>query len=224
MENHLPDLPTASMPTIKPPRKRRKRGLVLALTGGGFLLLCLALGLASFLLRTSPSPIGDAQKSDNTQTVLQRTQIVRSSPSAFQGTQISTSSTPTPASSALPQTGQPSATHGRPHLGGPFSDFVGKYGPPNEQGDTSGQNFWIGTDQAIDLNISSDTQGEVTQLAALGPTSWNSQQAEQYCLPFLPNRATQFKATTTQRAYHSDSGDVLLTVQAHSCLLLFARA
>lgn len=226
MDKRLPDLPTVPMPAAKPPRKRRKRGFILPLALGGLLLLCLGIGIASALFRLSSTHTGRAQQADGTQILYQGAPAANGSPAAAQATQTASASasTSTPVPGATPQIGPASATHGRPHLGGPLSDFVGKYGPPTDQGDTTSQNFWVGTDQTIDLNVLTNGQGEVTRLDVLGPPSWTTQQAASYCLQFLPDQAVQFEATATQREYHSSVGVVVLTWQPQSCLLSFARS
>lgn len=224
MENPLPDLPTVPMPATKPSQKGRKRRRVLFLVSGGLLLL--GLGLASLLLWASPSHAGNRQQARSTQTILQGTQTAAAqrSPSALQGTRTRTPSAATPGPGATQQTGQPSRTYGRPHLGGPFSDFVGKYGPPDQQGETNSQNFWVGPEQTMVLNLSSNAQGDVTQLNAFGPPSWNAQQAKAYCTQFLPDQATPLQTTATHIMYQSSSGEVMLTVQEQSCTLAFVRA
>jgi hypothetical protein len=111
-------------------------------------------------------------------------------------------------------------THGRPHLGGLFSDFVGAYGKPTVQGDSNSQNFLTGSNQTIDINAIKNEQGIVTQLTILGPNSWDTQQTQSDCIQFLPANAVQFNATSTMLAYHSSVGDVLLQLQSASACLL----
>lgn len=228
MENEFPDLPTVPMPAAKPQQKRPKPWL-LAVLIAGVLLLLLGVSIVSTLLRSSSSPASHAKGATSTSTALQSGQptgtaiatatSVQATSTAIAAGKHPSTSTPT----STPITGAPSATHGRPHLGGPFSDFVGKYGTPTEQGDGSGENFWVGTDQNIDINVSRSDQGEVTQLNVLGPLSWDAQQAQSYCTQFLPDNAVQYNATSTQINYHSSSGNVVLTLQTQSCLLSISR-
>lgn len=227
MENNFPDLPTTPMPVARPQKKRPKPWLLVALIVG-VLLLLLGVGIVGTLLSSS-SPSSRASGATSTATAPQSgqpTNTAIATATSAQATSTSTSTagvTHTSAPTPTPIIGAPIATHGRPHLAGPFSDFVGKYGTPTNQGDGSGENFWVGTDQSIDINVSRSDQGEVTQLNVLGPLSWNAQQAQSYCAQFLPDNAVQSNATSTQIDYHSSSGDVVLTLQAQSCLLSLAR-
>lgn len=229
MDNHFPDLATVPMPVAKPPQRRRKPWLIASLIIGVVVLLVIGVSIVGAILRLSPSQTGHASNASSTPTALQTGQAANAATPTAKSAQAASTSTSTSTSPAVaaptptPEIGQPSATHGRPRLGGPFSDFVGKYGTPGNQGDSSGENFWVGTDQTIDINVARDEQGAVTQLNILGPMSWDTQQAQSYCVQFLPDNAVQFKATSTEIDYHSSAGEVVLTLQAQSCLLSFAR-
>lgn len=103
-------------------------------------------------------------------------------------------SVPTQAPTTAPKaTSAPSgfpATSGRPQLGGPMSDFVGKLGQPNDHS-TPGQtyhflrvpgqaldglivNYWPGTQQAGDITVATPDPG------------WSSTDAETHCLAYAP--------------------------------------
>src|SRR5262249_49846861 len=132
---------------------------------------------------------------------------------------------PTTPATATPRTGSASVTHGRPHLGGPLTDFVGKYGTPDNQGDASGLNFWTGADQSIDLNINSDDQGSVTQVIVLGSSTWTTSQTQSYCQQFLPDGATQTGSSANLLTYSSRAGTVDLKLSSTtSCSISFARS
>ena len=109
-------------------------------------------------------------------------------------------------------------------LGGPLTDFVGKYGAPSNQGDTDGQNFWIGTDQSIDLNVNGNDQGKAEQVTVLGEDTWTTSQTQVYCAQFLPDGAVQSSSSATLITYSSSAGTVDLRLSsASSCSLTFAR-
>lgn len=226
MDQHLPDLPTGPTPAIRPRSPRPRRPWLIALLACAVLLL-LGLGIVALnaLFHLSPaSPgLGHAQEAVGTSSGQPGSSpAVTGSAPTLQGTP-SVPGTTTP-HSAPPQQGQPGTTHGRPHLGGPFSDFVGAYGPPEDQGDANTQNFWVGTGQTIDISVLRNAQSVVTWLDALGPNTWNAGQARAYCLPFLPNQAVQSGATATSTTYRSSAGAVVLTWQAHACSLALARS
>jgi hypothetical protein len=223
MDNHLPDLPTEPVPAVHQPRKRRRPWLLALLGLVGLLILCLVIAIIGSIVGLPISPSGHARGAPGAQGAQPGSPGSAGSSSTPLATQTA-SPTATVPPGATPQTGQPGVTYGRPHLGGPFSDFVGKYGPPTNQGDANSQNFWVGTDQTIDINVLTNALGVVTQLDVLGPDAWNAQQAAGYCVQFLPDKAVQFSATATQREYHSSVGTVVLTLQAHSCLLALARS
>lgn len=224
MDNQFPDQqPTIPIAAIKPLYKRRKFWLS-AMAIVGVLLL---LGLAASMLVGQTTGLAHPQTSSVPQTT--------SAPTATQNGQ--SASTPTPTTQAratstatstrkptpTPVYNLPSVTHGRPRLGGPFSDFVGKYGTPTPQGDASSQNFWDGPDQSITISVQRNEQGKVTQINILGAPSWNVQQTQNYCVQFLPDGALQFNATNNQVEYHSSAGDVVLDLQPTSCSLSLAH-
>ncbi len=224
MDNHLPDLPTVPVPAIQRARRWRRPWLLALLALAGFLILGLIVVALGNFGGLPLSPFGHAQGVTGTPTAQQGAPGTTGPlPASQQTPTASTSATPA-SHGATPQTGRPGVTYGRPHLGGPVSDFVGKYGLPGEQGDTDSQNFWVGPDQTIDINVLSNVQGMVTRLEVLGPDSWTVQQAEAYCVQFLPGGAVQFSATATQREYHSSVGTVVLTLQTHACVLSLARS
>jgi hypothetical protein len=223
MDNHLPELPTEPVPAVHQPRKRRRAWLLALLGLIGLLVLCLVVALSGNLVGSPVSPSGHAKGAQETQSVQQGAPGTAGSLATPPVTQTA-ASTAKGTPGATPQIGRPGVTYGRPHLGGPLSDFVGKYGQPTDQGDAGSQNFWIGADQTIDINVLTNTLGEVTQLTVLGPDTWDAQQAEGYCVQFLPDKAVQVSATATQREYHSSVGTVMLTLQARSCLLALARS
>lgn len=221
MNRQFHDLPTTPMPAIKSPRQSRRPWLLAILAVSVLLALGLAVGIVINLSAPSRSRASHAQPG-GTVTAVQSGQTP--------GTNLTTAtaragatSTPNVGVASTPQSGQASTTHGRPHLGGPFSDFVGKYGIPSSQGDANSQEFWVGPDQAIDINVSQNEQGKVTQIQVLGSDTWNEQQTRSYCMQFLPDGATQFSATNNVIKYHSSAGEIDLNLQTTSCSLSFAQ-
>lgn len=230
MENQFSDLPTIPMTSIKPPQnKRRPRWLVILLIGGILLVIGLGISILSQTPGSAHLQTRRATPITSIATATPASQPSASTPLATPttGTPTQIPATPTPVQKPTPTPTPPlsNVTHGRPHLGGLFSDFVGAYGTPIAQGDSNSQNFLTGPNQTIDLNAIRNEQGIVTQLTILGPNSWDTQQTQSECMQFLPDNAVQFNTTTTTLAYHSSIGDVLLQLQsASACLLSFSRS
>lgn len=222
MDHHLPDLPTEPTPAIRPrsPRPRRP-WLIALLVCAGLLLAGLGSVALSALSRSSPASPGSSHAQAAVGTPSGRPGLAPSA-TALQGTPTVPGTT-TPHGTP-PQQGQPGATHGHPHLGGPFSDFVGAYGLPEAQGDAETQNFWVGAGQTIDIRVLRDARSVVTWLDALGPGTWNAGQARAYCLQFLPDQAVQSGATATSTTYRSSAGTIALSWQAHACSLTLTRS
>jgi hypothetical protein len=219
MDNHFPDLPTVPMPAAKPQQKRRKLWLLLALLIGAVVVLCVSIGMINSMKISQHPQAGQTTMVNGTAGVQQSGQVAGTAGGPATGT-ASAGSTAPAVIPPTPQPGLPSVTHGKPHIGGLFSDFVGTYGTPSAQGDASGQNFWVGADQTIDINASRNEQGVVTQLTILGPSTWTDSQARSYCLQFLPTDAVADSALE----YHSKVGKITLGLQAQSCQLSLVRA
>ena len=208
------------MPVIRPSPKRRKRGLIAAMIVG-VLVVALCVGVLLVLGNiTGKPPSSRASAAARTAS----TSLATRSSGQQTGT-TTPSGKPAHASPTAPASNlaRPSTTSGRPHLGGPFSDFVGKYGSPTSQGDGNSQEFWVGPEQTIEISVVRNDQGEVTQLTILGPNTWNAQQTQSYCIQFLPDGATQFQTANNLIEYHSSAGEIVLNLQTTSCTLSFAR-
>ncbi len=231
MNQQFPDLPTVPMPVARPRRTRRKRWLVALIIASLLVILGVGIGVVS---RGGASRSQTANRAQTTSTAAAQTAEVTNSatpgttaiPTGTAAAAQATATTAAAQGAATAPTPTPplsSISHGRPHLGGPFSDFIGAYGQPTSQGDSNSLNFWTGPNQSIDINVQRNEQGVVTQLNILGPDTWNTQQTQTYCIQLLPDHAVQFSATGNLIKYHSSSGDVLLNLQSPStCLLSFA--
>jgi hypothetical protein len=124
-------------------------------------------------------------------------------------TSTTTAISPTSTATAIPTPTRTPAPAGYPHVGGPFSDFVAAYGQPVPNGSSS--NFF--TDKAQTIAISVDqTNGIVTGMDIVGPTSWTNQQTFDYCTQFLPHGAVEYNSVGQYTDYHSSAGDVVIGV------------
>lgn len=225
MNKQFSDLPTTPMPVARPPRSRRKLwmlvvfvvcGLVVVGSGVGFVVM---LGVPSHTQArgTTPGAQQTAPVAGNGQATATAT--------ALATVASGRSTTPGVVPTSRPHAGQPGVTHGRPRLGGPLTDFTGKYGAPSSQGDTNSLNFWTGPDQTIDLNVNSNEQGNVAQVTVLGADTWTTTQTQSYCEQFLPDGAVQTGSSSNLITYHSSAGTIDLKLQsATSCSLSYARA
>lgn len=232
MNDQFPDQPTMPMPIAKPPRKRRTRWLVIVILVGVVLMLGIGVGVLGKILGPSRSQVSSATATPTIGIAI-ATQTSQSANTATPTNTAIATGTATQATSTTPATQKPtptptpplsSITHGKPRLGGLFSDFVGTYGTPTPQGDSNSQNFWTGPNQTIDINVLRNEQGGVTQLNILGPNSWNTPQTQSYCGQFLPDNAVQFNSADNITNYHSSAGDIVLNLQSSSvCLLSFAK-
>jgi hypothetical protein len=120
---------------------------------------------------------------------------------------------PSPAATHVPvptATATPVAkvTHGKPQIGGLFSDFYGKYGTPKIRPDSSNASAsWFVSEQpSIAINATPNAAGRVTHVVVTeldletGKT-WNQAQMTSYCNPFLPDDATP---TSSVGDYYTD--------------------
>lgn len=230
MDDHFPNLPTMPMPSVKPPRKRRILWLVVLLIVSLLLVFGIGASILGKILGPARSQISSTQTirvGIATQTGQVGATATPTTLTAPAGTPTQITPTPKPIQRPTPTPTPPlsSVTHGRPHLGGLFSDFVGAYGTPTDQGDSSSQNFLTGPNQTIEISALKNEQGVVTQLNILGPTSWTSSQTQNYCVQFLPDNTVQFNTSGNITEYHSSAGDVTLQLQSSSvCLLSFAHS
>jgi hypothetical protein len=130
------------------------------------------------------------------------------SPSSASSTSTSSTSTSGTKSTSTRTSATPSA-NGRPFVGGPYSDFVKKYGQPNSIGANGRALFRASSAPQILIGVS-PTSGAVKYTGADGPATWTTQDAFAYCAQFLPNGATQYHSDGQHKYYHSGVGDLHL--------------
>jgi len=130
------------------------------------------------------------------------------SPSSASSTSTSSTSTSGTKSTSTRTSATPSA-NGRPFVGGPYADFVKKYGQPNSIG-ASGRALFRASRAPLILLGVSPTSGAVNYAGADGPGTWTAQDAFAYCAQFLPQDATQYHSDGQHKYYHSGVGDLHL--------------
>jgi hypothetical protein len=123
--------------------------------------------------------------------------------------------------------GNSSSVH--PFVGGPYADFVARYGQPYLTVPSTtlidGQAmFTAGDDSSIVFKVS-PTSGNVSLLIATGPASWTDDDEVAFCRQFLPKDAMQTESTTKYQTFHSSVGDLRLDLPrdgAGACELTIA--
>lgn len=230
MDKHFSDLPTTPMPMVRPPRPSRpsrKLWLLVFLIASVLVIVGVGVGVV-VALKTPTHTLARgtvtavSMSNSSTATVVGNSQTIGVATSTAT---VGASVTAGARATATPHPGQSASTHGRPRLGGPLTDFVGKYGTPTSEGDANSLNFWTGTNQTIDLNVNGNDQGNIAQIAVLGADTWTATQTQSYCAQFLPDGAVQTSSSASLITYSSSAGTVDLELpSATSCSLAFARA
>jgi len=91
----------------------------------------------------------------------------------------------------------PPITHDTPHLGGPISDFVGKYGPPNDHSDTNSYHWQRAANGPTDGLIVSPYPGTHNAggiiVASINGATWTPSTAEAICAAYAPSDAHTLK-------------------------------
>jgi hypothetical protein len=186
----------------QPMKARRKRRGWLLLVGVALSIVIIAsiVGISlSFLPQRAATPQAQAT----------------SAPTQPQPTSASTQAGPIAASTQA-------ITHGVPHLGGPISDFFGKYGPSDDQ-ITGNSATWI-TDQREKTHVHTlaNASGKITSVIVTSGAPWSDAQTKQYCSQFLPSGAQQFKAASDLTFYHSNAGEIVMQLTLASCTMMLA--
>ena len=131
-------------------------------------------------------------------------------------------SKPTPKPTVQP-TKALAVTHGTPRIGGPMSDFYGKYGHPNNQGSVPGSETWILNDQnQTIIDAAPNAGGIVDYVNITNGTAWNNQQMQSYCEQFMPSDASQFNQDGPYIDYHSSVGEIVMELGQASCVITIA--
>ena len=95
--------------------------------------------------------------------------------------------TPMPTPTSVPLS---KATHGKPHIGGPLSDFVGKYGMP-EYGSDGQYNFVADSNGTIvSANIKGTPPNIVNYISVVASMDWSKDKTMTFCFQYLPDDAT----------------------------------
>ena len=121
------------------------------------------------------------------------------------GSAISHTSTPVPTATPLvtspaastthtstPTQHRVTATHGTPRLGGLLSDFVGRYGQPNDHSDKTSYHFLRAANGPTDgliawsLNTARTNHVNDVTVAPTGTMQWTSSDAKAKCMTFAP--------------------------------------
>lgn len=143
---------------------------------------------------------------------------------AAQATQAPTAQAtqaPTQAATTQPtQGGQQTVTHGTPHIGGPKSDFIGKYGQPT----TMNGGWVLDEEQNTIVFANVDASGTVTKVTLVTLASWDMATTKEHCAPFLPPDASQFNDAGNFIDYHSSVGEVVMLLYAGSCVLTIGNS
>jgi hypothetical protein len=106
---------------------------------------------------------------------------------------------------------QPTATSGgKPFIGGPFSNFPAKFGPPIGHGAGDSDNFYADASQTIVIDVS-PTSGTVTYVSVIGPDTWSDVETFTYCIQFLPDGATEYNSAGPNTDFHSNVGDLVVS-------------
>ncbi len=133
----------------------------------------------------------------------------------------------TPTATATPQ----AVTHGRPQIGGLFSDFYGKYGTPKILPTASnGSASWFVSEQPnIDINAAPNGAGRVIFIAVseidmTTGNSWDIPKTVVYCSQFLPDDAVEYNriagpGDVLLLDYNSSIGQIVNQVTSGSCTM-----
>ncbi len=137
-------------------------------------------------------------------------------------------STPTKEKPTSMPTSQPThtikPTQGTPTIGGPLSDFYGKFGNPTTTGVDNSPTWIVDQDQQTLVNARADAQGRVTAVLVTSGANWSNQQTKQYCSQFLPSDARQFNTVSNLFDYHSNVGDIAMQLEPASCTLTLMQS
>lgn len=96
------------------------------------------------------------------------------------------------------------ATHGTPYLGGPVSDFLGKFGQPINGVSPNSTGWLLDGENTLLLHYDTTTQ-KVNYIAYTGSSSWSKAKYRDYLLTFAPSDYTEDTAANT--TWQNGGGD-----------------
>ncbi|MFL5624337.1 MAG: hypothetical protein ACJ788_01940 [Ktedonobacteraceae bacterium] len=171
---------------ITPKKSRRRLWLILSIVGGLLVVSCIGCALLGNLLPSTAAnnPAPAAQAPTSTPTPTFTTQAT---------TAVPTATATQPAPTATHATGSSSVTHGTPRLGGPVSDFIGKYGQPDTGCGTCAAGVYNfqriqGTQIDYISTMLTDANGHVNGFIVQGPDAgWDASTASAICESFGPS-------------------------------------
>lgn len=180
----------------QPPRRRNRRRLWLIL--GGVAVLLFACIIASIIATQSQQPQTSAQAPTAT-----------AAPAQAQHTPARAA---TPTTATVSGTGTSlAATHGTPRLGAPLTDFVGKYGQPNDHSSAGQPHFLRSNTSNVDGLILSNLYGpnvDSVTVQRINNETWTMSQAQAVCLAYAPADAHKVRQVSLT---NSTGIDVLYT-------------
>ena len=204
--------PPQYTPPVQPPSKKKMSfGKFLAIGCGGLAVLVV---LIIVIVAVAANAGNNSTSTGNT------------AASATQPAQPTQVAQPTqPPATTTSNSGNVQPTHGTPRIGGPMSDFYGKYGTPHNQGSVAGSETWFLNDQnQTIIGAAPDTNGMVNWLDITNSTSWSNQQMQTYCEQFMPSDASQFNQAGSFIDYHSSIGEIVLLLGPQSCVLTIGQS
>lgn len=200
-----PHMPPAIVQS--PPKKKRwyRRPWGIALIAVLVLGLCGIYSISTIMTNASKPNSNTASTAHSNNT---STKVVAKSTSAPRPTLVPTHK-PIPTTKATQVPNASTATHGTPELGGLISDFVGKYGLPNNHSIPGMDHFLrtasslTVTDGLIVTNILGTKNVDSIKVAAINSAIWTQAIAKTLCMSYVPTDAHQIKQVplTTAQGY-----------------------
>ncbi len=137
-----------------------------------------------------------------------------------------TPETPTAIATATPQ----AVTHGSPQIGGPLSDFYGKYGKPFLPTGSNGSESWNVSEQpSIAIGAAPNDAGRVTHISVAEidlntGNLWDIPRMEAYCSQFLPGDVVEYNrlpgpGDLLLLDYNSSIGQIVEQLTSGTCTI-----
>lgn len=202
--------PTFGQPQKPPKKSRRRLWIILAIIGGVLALSCTICGIVGAM---NPQPTQAPAVAADTPT-----QAPTATPSPTPSPTATPTPKPRPTATPKPKPAQgPAITHGTPHLGGPVSDFYGKYGtdvgPAGVQTNSDGTSSvgWCVDSHNADICYTtlvhySGSSHLVNYINYSGPSSWSKAQYRDYLISTFAPPGTA-EDTQTNQWWANQGGD-----------------